>query len=153
MNSDKYKQIEPVCRFGPGGDFVSVWPPQASQPPQSSKKRLAKLLSSLNEIITALPGSDFNTTSKENLEYVAASKAGRPAYPTSTTAIKSDSRFPGQPMLFADDRRISVGTGHKPKHHIRAYHGTAKKRPAVSLASQGSLDFATCRLRIWALPV
>jgi hypothetical protein len=135
MDSPPNKQIEPVCRFGPGGDFVSVWPPKTSQPPPPSKKLLAKVLGSLNEIITTLRSS----TSKENLEYVVESKAGKPAYSTPTTVIKSDSRFSGQPILFTDDCRISIGTGHKPKHHIRAYHRTAKKKPVISFAGHGSL--------------
>ena len=153
MNNNPNKQIEsaerrdfargePICRFGPGGDFVSVWPPQS----QPLKKQPAKLLSRLNEIITSLIGS----TSKENLEYVVESSTGKsaggrdfamgePAYSTPTAAIKSDSRFSGRTLLFADDCRTGFGTDNKPKHNIRAYRRTAKKRPVISFADHGSL--------------
>jgi hypothetical protein len=131
MNSQPDKQIEPVCRFGPGGDFVSAWPPQ----PQPPKKQPVTLLGRLNEIITTLLGS----VSKENLEYVVESSVGKPAYSSPTAAIKSDSRFSGRPLLFPDDCRIGLAAGHKPKHHIRAYRRTAKKRPVISFASHGSL--------------
>jgi hypothetical protein len=136
---------EPVCRFGPGGDFVSAWPPQ----PQSPKKQPAKLLSRLNEIITTLIGSTCGlATSKENLDYVVESNTGKPAYSTPTAAIKSDSRFSGWPLLFADDCRIGLGADNKPKHNIRAYRRTAKKRPAVTFAGHGSLfetDFKSAK--------
>jgi len=125
------KQIEPVCRFGPGGDFVSIWPPQ-SQPP---KKQPAKLLGRLNEIITEVLGS----VSKENLEYAVKSSTGKPAYSSPTATIKSDSRFSGRSFLFPDDCRIGLAARNKPKHHIRAYRRTAKKRPAIAFAGHGSL--------------
>jgi hypothetical protein len=151
MNSHPNKQIEPVCRFGPGGDFVSVWPPQ-SQPP---KKQPVTLLSPQNEIITTLLGSTSLVRAKcpavarkENLEYVVESSTGKPAYSAPTAAIKSDSRFSGRPLLFADDCRIGLGADNKPKHHIRAYRRTAKKRPAISFAGHGSLfetDFKSAR--------
>jgi hypothetical protein len=142
MNNNVDKQIEsaekrdfargePVCRFGPGGDFTSSWPPQS----QPLKKQPVKLLSQLNEIITTLLGS----ASKENLNYVVESSAGKPAYSSPTAAIKSDSRFSGWPLLFPDDCRIGLGADNKPKHHIRAYRRTAKKRPAISFAGHGSL--------------
>ncbi len=147
MNSGKNKN-EPVCRFGPGGDFVSEWPPQDLQAPQLSKKYVSKLFSSLNVIITALLGSELNTTSKENSEYVVETTAGEPAYSAPNTVAKSDSRFSGQSMLFPDDSRIGLADAHKPKHRIRAYHRAAKKRPAISFADQGSLfeaDFKSAK--------
>jgi hypothetical protein len=140
MNSQPNKQSEPVCRFGPGGDFVSVWPPQS----QLLKKQPVNLLSRLNEIIASLIGS----TSKENLEYVVETSAGKPAYSSPTAVIKSDSRFSGRSLLFPDDCRIGLAAGHKSKHHIRAYRRTAKKRPAIAFASHGSLfepDFKSAK--------
>ena len=140
MDSRINNQTEPVCKFGPGGDFVSVWPPQSSELPQPSSNSLTKLLTSLREIIAASLGSDFNTAPKESLEYaVENNKAHKPAYPPTTAAAKSDLLLSGQPMLFPDHCRISLRTDHKPKHHIRASHRTAKKRPPLCLSGQGSL--------------
>ena len=119
MDSRLNKQIEPVCRFGPGGDFISVWP---SEPQRFS-------LASKN-----IP---FR---KEILEYTAGTtRANGPAYPAPATVIKGDSLFPDEPMLFTDDWRVGLRAGHKPKHHIRAYRRAVKKRPALVLAGQGSL--------------
>jgi len=149
MDSRLDNQIEPVCKFGPGGDFVSVWPGEPQQSRQPSTNRLTKLLTSLSEMISTLLGSELNTASKENLEYAVESKADKSAYSPSTTVIKSDSLISGEPILFADDRRISVRAGHKPKHRIRAYRRAAKKRSALSFGGQGSLfetNFKSARI-------
>jgi len=155
MDSDRDERIEPVCRFGPGGDFISVWPLESARAIQPSPNRLAKLLTSLSEIITALLGSEFDTATvptdirrrtnhlfaeKEKSEdAVGNNKADKPAHATPATIIKSHSRFSGEPVLFADDWRIGLRTGHKPKHRIRTYRRTAKKRPAFGLSGQVSL--------------
>lgn len=148
MNSRRNERIEPVCRFGPGGDFVFDWSPRDLKSSQLSEKYLSKFLSSLNEIMTALLGSDLNTTSRENSEYVVENQTGQPAYSTTNAVVKSDSRLSGQPMLFSDDSRISIAAEHKPKHRIRTYHRTAKKRTSVSFTDQGSLfeaDFKSAK--------
>ena len=62
MDRDKDKQIEPVCRFGPGGDFVSVWPGEAVRSPGLWLSSFSKLTGSIAERITALFGSGLNTT-------------------------------------------------------------------------------------------
>ncbi len=165
MDCPSNKQIEPICRFGPGGDFISVWPDELKEYPQPSTNHLAGLLNWLSEITTALLGSGFEPTTagpeniqaaadrilcqKGKLEYaVENNKADKPAHSTPTTTIKSDSLFSGQPILFADNRRISLRTGCKPKHSIRAYRRTAKKSPAPGLPGQGSLfeaDFKSAK--------
>jgi len=42
MISDREKQAEPLCKFGPGGDFVAAWEPESSHRPNV----LARLLGS-----------------------------------------------------------------------------------------------------------
>jgi len=90
MDSDKDKMNGPVCRFGPGGDFVSVWPRQPLELTHSSTGRLCKLLASMAEIVTVLLDSEFARDSavptrihrppdqilhpKEKLEYAEAFK-------------------------------------------------------------------------------
>ncbi len=156
MESRLNKQIEPVCKFGPGGDFVSVWPPEFPESPRPVPNRLAKLLTSLSEIITTLLGLELNTASavpanirrltgrilakREKLKYAAKNtKADKPAYPTAATVTKNDRWFSSGPMLVADDWGIGSRAGHKSKHGVRAHRRTAKKRPALSLPGQGSL--------------
>ena len=148
MNGYPCEQIEPACRFGPGGDFVSFWPGEAAvrtepslNPLRSQRHEMAGscerpngftgLLRTIREKILRRKGK---------LNYaIGNNKADKPSYATSTTVIKSDSVFCGEPMLFADDWRIRLRAGHKPKHRIRAYQRASKKRAAVGLCGQGSL--------------
>ena len=159
------KEVEPVCIFGPGGDYVCVWPPRFAASPEPSSSRLRKLLGLLREIITAVLGSELNVPSavsssgrgvpektfaeEERVPYaIENNKADRGAYPSPTAIIESGRRFCSEPMLFADDWGGGVRTGRKPKHGIRAYRGTAKKRHGFSLPGQGSLfeaDFKSAR--------
>ena len=50
------RQIEPACKFGPGGDFFSYWPGRAGEQQEVSTNRLGRLLTSIGEIITTLMG-------------------------------------------------------------------------------------------------
>ncbi len=118
MDADRDKQIEPLCKFGPGGDFVSIWPKESIVSSQELPNCLGKLLSSVSKTIS---------TSADSV------------YLAPTTVTKSNRFVSGEPMLFPDDCRISLRTGHKPKPRIRAYRRTAKKRPAFGSSVQGSL--------------
>jgi len=137
MSSNEDKQIEgvpePVCRFGPGGDFVWVWPRESALSAQPGG--LSRLLGWLSEVIHKPPGSD-----KGQLDYASEnSKAGRAAYASSATTITANRRIQFEPMLFADDWRVSARAEHKPKHRIRTHRRAAKKRPAHDQWRQGSL--------------
>jgi hypothetical protein len=44
-----------------------------------------------------------------------------------------------QPRLFSDDWATRSKAGHKPKHHVRAYKRTSRKRPAAIASDQGML--------------
>lgn len=148
------KESKAVCRFGPGGDFVCLWPKGPMQQQESSAGRLSKLLSYLSEIISAVLGSEFEgreakapniQSSTENVPRRrkdsghALKNSKTNTYPSSVRIIKNGRLFESEPRLFADDWRISGRGGHKPKHHIRAYQRTAKKRSALVLCWQGSL--------------
>ncbi len=163
MDSCLNNHPEPVCRFGPGGDFVSVWPPEQTLTHRPSMGRLTKFIQSLSHIVPTLLGSTPNTVPQEltqtqppadpvlhrkGLLKYAVKKIDKPAHTASATAINSHKLFSDQSILFPDDGRISIRTGHKPKHRIRAYRRTAKKTPPLDLAGQGSLfesDFKSAR--------
>jgi hypothetical protein len=51
------KQVEPLCKFGPGGDFVDAWEPKLSERPIV----LAKLLDTAVDAITAAFGFKSNS--------------------------------------------------------------------------------------------
>jgi hypothetical protein len=154
-------QIEPVCKFGPGGDYVSFWP---SKPGRYGQSGLTRLLNKLAQLIAAPPSSLTRDTlvratsppvpgrashqptdrhivrQKEELENAVTRRdCLKPTDPTSTPTITSNSLFSGQPVLFPNHSGARPGAVHKPKHRIRAYRRAAKKAPALRLPRQGSL--------------
>ncbi len=149
------EQNEPICRFGPGGDFISVWPGKSSDSISSKPNSLNKALGSIAELVALMLGSEPEGISisragiqtnarriffaKEKLKYASNNKPKAAVNSATTSVTKNDSKFRDEPMLFADDSRISINTGNKPKHRIRTYKRTAKKRSSISIPGQGSL--------------
>ncbi len=135
---DKSKKIEPLCRFGPGGDFVSVWPKERTVPGRDEQKNLSNVLINISDIVNKLL-----CFKRERISYAIDTNGTTPAPDAETTAVtQSSSEFQGQQMLLSNDWRISVRVGHKPKHHIRTHRRTTKKGVVDIFAGQGSL-FAT----------
>jgi hypothetical protein len=162
MDNLSNEQNEPVCRFGPGGDFVSFWPKQNSTSRNAVPNSLALLLERLAKIINTRLTPDFDASAdsakkthqpqtlslpeKGKLKYeVKHAKSEKPTDAETTAVIKSNCDLQDQQMLFPDDRRVSIPTGHKPKHRIRAYRRTPKKKAPVQLPGQGSLFEADFR--------
>ena len=150
MVSHNPKPIEPVCMFGPGGDFVSAWPAGSLFSRKPEDKKLTKIVGSLGEIIYRL------LTSSESLRHVRlagelSGQMGKLKYASkpsngvqvadssSSSVGKSHRLFSGEPMLFADDWRAGARTGRKPKHHVRSHRRTSKKRTSGVIDGQGTL--------------
>lgn len=141
MNQEEDKQNEPICRFGPGGDFVWVWPRERLVSPQAEAGGLGRLLGRLNEIMFKLLGSE-----EDKSEYVNEnSKADSETYAASATVIRANRQLQREPMLFSDDWGAGVGTGSKPKHRVRTHRRASKKRPSLRVWGQGSLFDADLR--------
>jgi len=150
MISQKRKPKEPVCIFGPGGDFVSLWPRGSIVRRKPEDEKLTRIVGSLGEIIYRLLTSAevgrrvrlAGELSGQNgkVEYASRpSNAVKAAYSSPGSVVKSDCEFSGEPMLFADDWRVGVRVRHKPKHHVRAHRRTSKEKAVSIVAGQGTL--------------
>jgi len=128
MDNGINKQFEPVCRFGPGGDFVSGWP-GSSEFQLPSQSRLLKVLACLNEIMAGVLCSEFNQP------LAAAPKAQL----IPTVRFGQSRKSQAQPMLFPDDSRIGLRAAHKPRHQLRAHRRIIKRRPCIDPDEQGLL--------------
>lgn len=157
-------KAEPLCKFGPGGDFIAAWQPTLSES-SSSSNWLTKVLTFMLEPLALLLGLKPSGPSAHAGQAVAAHEFTArdeqrvpngvrnirvdrtfDAAPTATAA--ADCLFSGQPSLFPDHRRVGLRIRHKPQHRVRTYRRTAKKRPALWLPEQGSLfeiDLASAR--------
>ena len=163
--ADKTRQAQALCKFGPGGDFTTVWQPQT---PESSPavvpcastdagpSFLARLVAALAESAITLvvpergclgaPVQDGGTCAERTIYLTEkvrnafrSSKHGTTVDSASTATAADGGLFPAEPLLWPDDSRASPRVRHKPKHRVRTYRRAAKKRPAPGVPGQGSL--------------
>lgn len=150
--NDNFQNI-PVCRFGPGGDFVSYWPiGSAKSYPEPYENKLTKIIERLNQIISGLIQSqpdiqvNFSDTEADILrkvkkERVIIAKATdkKQSQPSTNAASLSNKKVSEQQLLFANDWGACERAGYKQKHNIRAHQRTPKKRISSKRYGQGSL--------------
>jgi len=155
MTPEKNRQAEPLCKFGPGGDFVAAWQPEPSDVFETSS-RLVRLLSSAAEVVAVILGfkhaaggvslrGDFRCDElivldrEKVINAAQINRIGDTAYAPATTVADNGGAFSPEQMLFPDLGGDGVRVKHKPKHRIRTYRRVAKKGPALGFAEQGSL--------------
>lgn len=131
---EKTINIGPICRFGPGGDYVSVWPGEPVNPAEQPNNALTGILNVLAGMIEALRGNR-DIRGKINNE-----TDDRRGIDTPTGAdVTGNHGAPKQRWLFADDRRAGGTIKYKPHHRIRAHRASAKKRVCFGPAGQSTL--------------
>ncbi len=160
---DAYRD-EPICKFGPGGDYVRQWPGKAAgkgEPVGAVENPLRKVLDRLADIIgttvniASLSGIDVegpqeigaceivNEEEREENHVAADNESGT----GNAETIRDTQAHPAvraEPLLFADDSRVGAGGRRKSNHRIRAHRRTAKKRAAQKIDGQGTLFEIDC---------
>jgi hypothetical protein len=147
---------KPLCKFGPGGDFVHELSPKEVLPKAATQGNpLGKVLEIIAEMVGAAIGPELlldcvqplNIDQKELDFTIKAEKtknennqSGLHYYHPQTTGRTSGNRCVSkQAMLFADDGRSSPFPGHKAPHRIRACRRTTRKRAdRIVVQRQGS---------------
>jgi hypothetical protein len=161
MIPEKNRQTEPppgwqgpLCKFGPGGDFVAVLQPELPQSP-ALPNRLVRLLASAVEVAAVVLGlrstSAFvhlGNTGRSDERTAGHKEKARNAFENSPVFRATDAspapvaqdgrRFSREPMLFADVGRNGRRVEHKPKHSIRAHRRAAKKGSALRFSKQST---------------
>jgi len=165
MTPERNGQAEPLCMFGPGGDFAASWPPEGTKIRELSNP-LVRLLAAAVEVVAVIlglrrssafvclensPGSNELIGRYKEIIINADenSKSRDTTDPSPTPASADGGLLSGEPMLFPDLRRNGIRIEHKPKHRIRAHHRVAKKGSALCFAQQGTLfdvDFTSARI-------
>ena len=156
----------PVCRFGPGGDYINDWPGAKMQSPSQEPNPLGKVLAMIADVMGTTVSGELMIQERKPL-YIsvdgipkkiradiegptdnhflrekqsgAANKPDHTSNAPSTAGPKSDSQPATESMLFADDSRSSRAAKHKPHHRIRAYRRTPRKRIARKVEGQATL--------------
>ena len=151
MISDRERQAEPLCKFGPGGDFVAVWEPKPSERPDAPARLLGSAV--LSSAFRVLRHAARRTKNENNLcpneptvrntekpnDEIENSTARDSTDAAPAPAPASGGPFSGEPLLFPDLSRNGIRIKHKPKHRIRASRRVAKKGAAFRIPKQGSL--------------
>jgi hypothetical protein len=140
MNNHNENPFQPLCRFGPGGEFTSDWPAKNRQDRQPPKNQLLKVLAALNDIISTMVGAEFIPADehKGNREH-GILNTDKQAHTSAEPTAQSDSLVPIQSVLFPDNWRAGRPLKDKPKYRIRTHRRAAKKRTSFSDTCQGSL--------------
>lgn len=141
----------PVCRFGPGGDFVEdYWPDKTEskvprRPIGSLLKAIAKMLdvviteellqnSTIEKINLAINGAQL-TADLENEIDIDKSESDAPP----VAGLEVDRQLQKEPLLFDNASGTGTIAGHKSADGIRTRRGTKRKRSAFGSPWQGSL--------------
>jgi hypothetical protein len=148
-------QVEPLCKFGPGGNFAVAWRPE---PPEvlDMSNRLVRLLGAALEVLAVIfgckqtaahvlwrdtaHGSEVIDFDREKARNAAEnSRLSDTAHAPAIAVADTGGAFSGEQMLFPDLGGDGVRAKHKPKHRIRAYRRVAKKGAALGFGEQGTL--------------
>jgi len=150
MNNEKRFSSDndwPICRFGPGGNFINDWPYRKTskasrQPIGSVLKTIATMLddviteellhsSTIEKISLAIQNADM----EEKIDNDKSDKFD--ASPIAGT--EANRMLQKEPMLFDNISGACGPTGYKSANSIRAYRRSKRKRPAFGQTWQGSL--------------
>jgi hypothetical protein len=143
---------EPLCRFGPGGDFVWSWRPELNDLEQTPSRPFFDLIRCAIQTLTSFLSPELINENNRNIcrsllihskENISDKFADRRCSHVSDTeeisAPEINTPFSREPMLFPDFRGTGIKAWHKPKHGVRAHRRVTKKRTSVSLPGQGTL--------------
>lgn len=140
----------PVCRFGPGGDFVQDWPAGAAkdsrQPISSILAVIAKMLdtaittellqnSTIEKINLAIKNADLTVNMEDEID---VNKSDKPDAQT-TPGTQTGRKLSEEPMLFDNDTGVVPVAGYKQNNCIRAHRRPKRKRTSFGASRQGSL--------------
>ena len=144
----------PVCRFGPGGDFVTDWPVGTTgkvsntsrRPIGSVLKAIAKMLdvviteellnsSTIEKINLAINGKSEISNMENELDLDKSDESN--ASPVS--GPKAHRQLQEEPMLFDNASGVSEPFGHKPNHGVRTHRRAKRKKTSFGQPWQGSL--------------
>ena len=147
MEREIITRIGPVCKFGPGGDYESIWPADWQGSANRPKNALAGLLNVFTGIIDVLRGSEREyyiegpTEIDESFDQETIKNVSKPgmAYSPASPGAKRNHGFSEQIWLFADNWRAGRPAKYQPNHGLRAHRAVAKKRTYFRTSGQSTL--------------
>jgi hypothetical protein len=144
----------PVCRFGPGGDFVVDWPaPSAACAASVGANPIGKVLETIAKIIGNVKTAELlknsntdeisfaltNIEKTENLEDVIDFNQSDEPDAQTAPGAQTGRKLSEEPMLFDNASGAGRPVRHKPVNGVRAHRRPKRKRASFSTVRQGSL--------------
>ena len=158
MDVGRFDEFEdgPVCRFGPGGDYVRDWLGGANRKREGkSANPLRKVLEMLADIIGATvdpamfgdmriegPSESITPVTINDVMEGTSEGSGNDGDSDHAAAvgdIEDHSAVRGQSLLFGDDGGTGRSGRRKSHHRVRAYRKPPKKRSSCQIEGQGTL--------------
>jgi len=147
---------QPICKLGPGGEFVSVFSAMAERRSSEPATGLGRVILALAEFMGAVVSPVYaveasllkeskngeNNNINHNLELdngITGSKNRSTDNTKTNAAVKGAGKFPEKQMLFANDWGVGGKNGNKPHYNVRTSRRVAKKKIAFSKGWESSL--------------
>ena len=139
------EDMTPICKFGPGGEYVSFLPKEYAEI-ASPNNPLAKALEKIAKIM-GTPIKSVSPVSLKPVKIYSMEEQGESEPNTKSIACiaasvgnsQADSKLSKQQSLFSVDAGACRAGGNKPAYRIRAYRRPARKRTAGKIGRQGTL--------------
>jgi hypothetical protein len=145
----------PLCKFGPGGDYVDEWDAPGVSAPQPKESHLGQVLNVIAEIIgatvqpeilteiaCALPVEADNKkplSKKISFQEKTADGSQQTNHAQAARNTSAGQKLSKEPMLFCDDWGAGGSAKHQPNHRIRTHRRASRKRDAGPINGQGTL--------------
>ena len=145
----------PLCKFGPGGDYVNAFDVPVSPKPSKKDSPLGHVLTAIAEIIgatvqpeilteiaCALPAAyePQPTTLKTQDNREATEDGFRKAdHPKAVRGTSTRGNLSKEPMLVGNDWGIGKGLKYQPDHRVRTHRRTSRKKAIGPVHRQGTL--------------
>jgi hypothetical protein len=152
MDNNRFKNQQPLCKFGPGGQFISEVQPAQTKPESIAVQNpMLKVLDILADLIggAVQPELLTETLTVSNLQPHPIAKENSCEQHRTTTqscdyakaagSIASHKHLHEQALLFTDVRRAVRRTEHHTSNRIRAYSKPSRKKAHQAVAWQGPL--------------
>jgi hypothetical protein len=155
MDIKNDRKLEALCKFGPGGEYTSVWPFGSDDPILAAENKLSKVLKIISKLMQNQPAinieqklQSLNISEDVILESVLENeeesvtqnvRQNKQHNAAPDTTVEGNSGIQDQRMLFSVDNRLVKSSGNKQKHNVRTHHRASKKRTACRYSAQGSL--------------
>lgn len=152
---NKSKNDIPLCKFGPGGDYVNEWKALPSTQSSNKESPLGQVLNAIAEIIgatvqpellteiaCALPPEPKKGVPEKNNLICQENKEDGYHQPDHSKTIPSPvpgGKLSKEPLLFSNDWGVGGGLKYKSNHRVRTHRKASRKKAAGPFNGQGTL--------------